>query len=255
MTKTTEELKREMYRELEHLKRPMVEIARKAVMIGFEESFEKYLEALRQKAASLSASLTEVQKYGAILSDVYAHQQQLTHAACQSERESWGEIHDLKAKVRELQTQNDDGCRVLTQLQEQLAASKRNEHNSEVAYKAAIEKQEELRAELAEAGNADHLRQRIAFLTSEAHARAGERDDFRNKLQAFEFANQSAGEFLIESQELVKQYRETNKRQRLSIGQLKNERDNAVHTLKVKESKLQTANARIDALLNQIKNK
>ena len=35
----------------------------------------------------------------------------------------------------------------LAALREELATSKRNEHNSEVAYKAAIEKQEELRAE------------------------------------------------------------------------------------------------------------
>ncbi len=36
----------------------------------------------------------------------------------------------------------------LAALREELATSKRNEHNSEVAYKAAIEKQEELREEL-----------------------------------------------------------------------------------------------------------
>ena len=38
----------------------------------------------------------------------------------------------------------------LAALREELATAKRNEHNSEVAYKAAIEKQEELRAELAD---------------------------------------------------------------------------------------------------------
>jgi chromosome segregation ATPase len=38
----------------------------------------------------------------------------------------------------------------LAALREELATAKRNEHNSEVAYKAAIEKQEELREELRE---------------------------------------------------------------------------------------------------------
>jgi len=46
-----------------------------------------------------------------------------------------------------------------------------------------------LREELAESGRADHLRQRIAFLTTEVHARAGERDDLQQRLTAAEQRN------------------------------------------------------------------
>lgn len=68
-------------------------------------------------------------------------------------------------------------------------------------------------------------------LTAQARNEAGSE---RNRRQAFEFANQSAGEFLQEARAKVKT-------QRQSIGKLKNERDNAVHTLKVKTSKLEKA--------------
>lgn len=61
-----------------------------------------------------------------------------------------------------------------------------------------------------------------------------ERDDLRNRLQAFEFANKSAGEFLREARLKILT-------QRQSIGQLKNERDNATYALKVKDSKLEKA--------------
>lgn len=54
-----------------------------------------------------------------------------------------------------------------------------------------------------------------------------EADGERNRRQAFEFANKSAGELLIDSRAKVKA-------QRQSIGKLKNERDNALHTLKVR---------------------
>ena len=61
-------------------------------------------------------------------------------------------------------------------------------------------------------------------LTSQARTEA---DQLRNKLQAFEFANKSAGEMLQAANEKIK-------RQRQSIGQLKNERDNAIHLAKVR---------------------
>lgn len=68
-------------------------------------------------------------------------------------------------------------------------------------------------------------------LTMQARAEA---DQYRNKLQAFEFANKSAGEFLVEARNKVRA-------QRQSIGQLKNERDNATYALKVKDSKFNKA--------------
>lgn len=68
-------------------------------------------------------------------------------------------------------------------------------------------------------------------LTAQAR---NEADSERNRRQAFEFANKSAGEFLQEARAKVKA-------QRQSIGQLKNERDNAQHALKVKTTKLEKA--------------
>jgi hypothetical protein len=50
-----------------------------------------------------------------------------------------------------------DHYRELAALREELAQAKRNEHNSEVAYKAAIEKQGELREELAYYKNAERM--------------------------------------------------------------------------------------------------
>lgn len=63
-------------------------------------------------------------------------------------------------------------------------------------------------------------------LTMQARADA---DTERNRAQAFEYANKSAGEFLQEARTKIKA-------QRQSIGQLKNERDNAVHAAKVRTS-------------------
>lgn len=51
-----------------------------------------------------------------------------------------------------LYTHADDG--EVERLRAELVESRRNEHNSEVAYRAAIERQEELRAELVERDNA-----------------------------------------------------------------------------------------------------
>lgn len=69
----------------------------------------------------------------------------------------------------------------------------------------------------------------------------GERDDLRNKLQAFEFANKSASEFLIEAQAKVR-------RQRQSIGQLKNDRDNARNLAGANYTKYQKARQELSEL-------
>lgn len=180
MTKTTEELKHALY---EKLKLSWEFISPHGVggrrMTEFEDSLEDYLEALRKDAMSESQRLTETIRYNAVLSDAYAHQQGLTHAACVEARQAWDETYELKSKVQGLSDANDYGCRVLMKLTE-------------------------------------------------------ERDELRNKLQAFEFANKSAGEFLQEARAKVRT-------QRQSIGQLKNERDNANFREKVQSSKLEKA--------------
>lgn len=97
------------------------------------------------------------------------------------------------------------------------------------AYLEALRKQLNQMA----AGSSELL---TAIKTIDQHHRSmtEERDNLRNRLQAFEFANKSAGEFLIEAQELLRSEREVIahlqakvKRQRQSIGQLKNDRNNA----------------------------
>jgi len=65
--------------------------------------------------------------------------------------------------------------------------------------------------------------------------------EFQNRLQAFQFANQSAGEFLQQARAKIKA-------QRQSIGQLKNERDNARFTEKVRNTQLQKARQELSEL-------
>lgn len=144
MTKTTEELKREMSGRLHLLKHGTETIGQEQDAEKFESALEEYLEALRQEGDSLIVRLQGENERNLILLDAYRQQQTLTMQA------------------------------------------------------------------------------------------RGEADSYRNKLQAFEFANQSAGEFLKEARAKVKA-------QRQSIGQLKNERDNAKFTLKVRDTQLQKA--------------
>ncbi len=54
---------------------------------------------------------------------------------------------DFRKLAMGLRDQLTEAESQLAALREELATAKRNEHNSEVAYKAAIEKQEELREE------------------------------------------------------------------------------------------------------------
>jgi len=68
-----------------------------------------------------------------------------------------------------------------------------------------------------------------------------ERDNLRNRLQAFEFANKSAGEFLQAAQAKVKS-------QRQSIGQLKNDRNNAQALAAVNYQKYQNARQELSEL-------
>lgn len=84
-------------------------------------------------------------------------------------------------------------------------------------------------------------------LTAQARTEA---DRERNRCQAFEFANKSAGEFLKESQRLLKEARESVKRQRQSIGQLKRDRNDAQHTLKVRDRQLLEARRELSELRN-----
>jgi hypothetical protein len=151
MTKTTEELKREMYRALADFKcRKCVAGVIVPTFDELDSALEAYLEALHKDASAESARLTETIRYSAVLSDAYAHQQQLTRAACVSERKAWDEVYELKGQVRDA---NDSGFSVLMDVR-------------------------------------------------------AERDELRNKLQAFEFANKSAGELLRDALATVKRQRE-----------------------------------------------
>lgn len=89
-----------------------------------------------------------------------------------------------------------------------------------------------------EAGGTNDLCHRLIKMTDE-------RDQLRNKLQAFEFANKSAGEMLQAANEKVK-------RQRQSIGQLKNERNNAQSLAAVNYEKYQKARRALSELRKAI---
>jgi len=60
-----------------------------------------------------------------------------------------------------------------------------------------------LREDLAESGKADHLRARITFLTTEVHARAGERDDLQQRLAAAERRNAECMALLAETSKSI----------------------------------------------------
>lgn len=75
-------------------------------------------------------------------------------------------------------------------------------------------------------------------LTSQARTEA---DRERNRAQAFEFANKSAGEFLISSQDQLAAANSLIKRQRQSIDQLKRDRNNAQALAAVNYEKYQKA--------------
>jgi len=108
---------------------------------------------------------------------------------------------------------------------------------------------EELRKELkSEKTLANRKCEQVCDLTEE-------HDELRNKLQAFEFANKSSGEFLIEAQELLRSEREVMahlqakvKSQRQSIGQLKNDRNNAQALAAVNYQKYQKARQELSEL-------
>ena len=208
MTKTTEELKRAMYDQFARTVKALQTTHNKNYKLSrLETALEAYLEALRQDARAEELRLTETIRYNAVLSDAYSHQQALTHAACVSERETWTQIHELKAEIKRLQDANDRGNAASLQDQATIQNLKNaNDHGCRVL----VQLQEE-------------------------------RDELRNKLQAFEFANKSSGEFLQESNRLLKEAREDKKRMRQSIGQLKNDRNNA----QANETRLRLDNARL----------
>lgn len=168
MIKTTEELKHEMYSDLNRISRMISDgCVPKRVLPVFEDALEAYLERLHNEATSSAARLEEQIKWADICSSAYAHQQQLTHAACVSERETWAENHELKSRIRELEAFNSNGE----------AASLRDQ--------VTIQELREDRAKLCD-----------------------ERDLMRNRLQALQSANAAAGEEYRAAQALIKRQRE-----------------------------------------------
>lgn len=68
------------------------------------------------------------------------------------------DVDGLWIRLKDYETAQSE----LTALREDLATAKRNEHNSEVAYKAAIERQDELREDLAAIiNNRNELKERL----------------------------------------------------------------------------------------------
>lgn len=243
MTKTTEELKREMYKSLANLKgRIEINYSVKDVQRGadeFDNELEDYLEALRQEAESASARLGYLLKDQEIMRDAYAHQQGLTHAACADARDTWDQLTKAKVEIANLRSANDNGCRVLVTLQGELKEMTRLRGCFETLAVDYTKKSVDLEKRLIDmTANRDELA-RSNLASTEV------RDQLRNKLQAFEFANKSAGEFLQEAQAKVK-------RQRQSIGQLKNDRNNAQSLAAVNYDKYQKARREASELRKQL---
>lgn len=126
------------------------------------------------------------------------------------------------------------------EMYDQLAATKFYGRNYFPGFETCLEtylealRQDSMRASIEQ----DDLSIRLANMTTD-------RDEIRNKLQAFEFANKSAGEFLQEAQAKVK-------RQRQSIGQLKNDRNNARSLAAVNYEKYQKARKEASELRKQM---
>lgn len=191
MTKTTEELKHDMYLKFKELdSHALINEKSWRLCKDFESLMEAYLESLRQEHERLVHVNAATQHHSEILSDAYTHQQGLTHAACTEARETYDQLLESKEIIQRLHDQNEEGYSALTKL--------RAEH-----------------------------------------------DELRNKLQAFEFANKSAGEFLIAAREKIQ-------RQRQSIGQLKNEKHNIQAAANSYQEKYQKARKELSELRKMV---
>lgn len=198
MTKTTEELKREMYDQAREMRNDpyhdglnnLCYRLQASKYAKFESALEAYLEALRQEHERLVHINAATQHHSEILSDAYSQQKGLTHAACAEARETYDKLLEAKEIIQRLHVQNEDGYTALKKL-------------------------------------------------------IAEHDDLRNKLQAFEFANKSAGEFLIEAREKIK-------RQHQSIVQLKNEKHNIQAAANSYQEKYQKARKELSDLRKEL---
>lgn len=177
MFKTTEELKLETFRLLNLTKKMCLEgVVPEQTLTDFGLAFEAYLARLDNEAKSNAARLEETQKWSSICSDAYTHQQQLTHAACVSERETWSENHELKSRIRELEATNSQA--------------------------------EESREELKRMTDLRHCYERLACdYTKKSVELTEERDALRNRLQALEHANLACGDQLRTAHDLIKRQR------------------------------------------------
>lgn len=104
MFKTTDELKGEM---LEMLHVLAARTSTPTLLRAFDTMLQDYLARLDDEAQSSAARLEEQTKWAAICSDAYTFQQQLTHAACVTERETWSENHELKSRIKLLEQANE----------------------------------------------------------------------------------------------------------------------------------------------------
>lgn len=89
MTKTTEELKRDVYEKLADF-RKIISIGgfTPAEFIHMENSLEAYLEAMRQEAIAKDVRIDHLERMGDVMRDGYMYQQQLTaQARTEADRE------------------------------------------------------------------------------------------------------------------------------------------------------------------------
>lgn len=137
----------------------------------------------------------------------------MTNAIETTKREMWKGIANVKCRivinysvkdvmrgVEEFEGLLEDHLEQLRQQYEQMAATARDRFES-------IQSLEQANQELKRRN--DNQCESIRVGQSRLEAMTEERDAIRNKLQAFEFANKSSGEFLIDALRKVKSQRKT----------------------------------------------
>lgn len=152
---------------------------------------------------SLIAQLAETQKWNGILSDAYAHQQGLTHAACVSDRESWEQVRELKqearyheekvAKVAELLKVQGEACNCKDD------AYFRGMYNGLAVALSCLDESRPVFIDAPAVSERQKLTEQVEDLRNDRSALCDERDIMRRRLNTLQEANRIAGGELREA--------------------------------------------------------
>lgn len=213
--KTTEQLKQAMYEHARTMRNDpyhdglhnLCYRLQDAEYVKFGNALESYLERLSRDAESNAARLDASLAHTEVCQAEMEKLQRLIAAACADNRDNWNEIYRLRSELKEvreerdqLETNNARGCGVVMEIWEDKKALR-------VELEAA---RENTRVALAQG---QEYQDRMNAVDREFHL--------------LTVANLAAGKELREANRLLGETHETAKRQRQSIGQLKNDRNNA----------------------------